>query len=278
MSSAARHIVRAILPGARRWLDIMLPPTMLGAGETAAAEAWQPDEPNTYCRRCGSTASFAAMTLEGCPGCRGRRVPWHGVWRLGAYREPLSQWIVQLKFQRQWDWAAYLGRRLAAATPGAPGVPATPGVERADFGELSRAAVVPVPLHWLRRISRGYDQAHLMAAAFAKAKRLPLAPVLRRRRATAPQSHLHSHAARMANTRAAFTIAPVDLRGWTIWLIDDVTTTGATARRCAHLLRRAGAERIHLAVIAVADPKQPDAPSGSINDQAPMTKESPTAQ
>lgn len=227
-----------------RWVDVFLPPTRRGAAELARSENWSPDAPNSYCRRCGATASFAAMTLEGCPNCRGRRLPWAGVWRLGAYQPPLSQWVVQYKFRTHWSWARYFGCRLAEVTPA-----------------VEHAAVVPVPVHWTRRLVRGYDQSYLIAHAFAAAKKLPLAPVLHRRRRTMPQSHIHSHAERMRNMRGAFALAPVDLSGWTIWLIDDVTTSGATARRCARLLRAAGAERIHLAVVAVADPKQPQMPT-----------------
>lgn len=226
-----------------RWVDVFMPPTRRGAAELARLSGWSPDAPNSYCRRCGATSTFAAMTLEGCPACRGRRLPWAGVWRLGAYQPPLSQWIVQYKFRTHWSWSRYFGCVLAELTP-----------------RNERAAVVPVPLHWTRRLLRGYDQSHLIAHAFAKAKGLPMAPLLRRRRRTAPQSHLHGHAERMANTRGAFTLAPVDLTGWTIWLIDDVTTTGATAKRCARLLRAAGAARINLAVVAVADRKQPPEP------------------
>ncbi|MEX2671016.1 MAG: hypothetical protein WD294_02775 [Phycisphaeraceae bacterium] len=183
----------------------------------------------------------AAVTLNGCPHCRDRRIAWDNLWRLGAYQKPLSSWIIAMKFQRAWGWGNWMGRQLAAVTP-----------------THERSVVVPVPLHWTRRWRRGYDQAALIADGFATAKGFPLAKLLRRRRRTAAQSALKSREKRRRNVHHAFTMRPVDLTGWTVWLIDDVSTSGSTARVCTHLLRRAGAERVNLAVPAVADPKHAD--------------------
>ena len=116
-----------------------------------------------------------------------------------------------------------------------------------------RTLVCPVPMHLIRQLQRGYNQAHLIAQSFAAASGYPLAPLLRRRRYTRPQT-LTPASIRIANVRHSIALAPVDLHGWDIWLIDDVRTTGATLRACAHLLRRAGAQRIHVAVVAVAKP------------------------
>jgi len=118
------------------------------------------------------------------------------------------------------------------------------------------AVAVPIPLHYRRRWRRGYDQARLIARAFAREKAIPCASLLRRIRATSAQSTQGSLTARRRNPRGAFALEPVDLSGWSVWLIDDVCTTGATAERCARLLRRAGACRVHLAVAAVTDPRE----------------------
>ena len=221
-------------------LDILLPPTMLGGDAAVALTDWRPDTPGTYCPRCGATVASAAITESGCPHCRNARIAWHGLWRLGPYKPPLSQWVIDYKFRTSWSWGKWIGRELAARAP-----------------DHDKAVVVPIPLHWRRRLSRGYDQSRFIAEAFAKAKGLPVARILRRVRHTHQQSHLPA-SARLANVRKAFRIAPVDLTGWTVWLIDDVKTTGATARQCTRLLQKAGALRVNLAVAAVADPKGAD--------------------
>lgn len=228
-------------PTWRRMLDVLLPPTQLSGAEAVARTDWIPDPPGHYCPRCGATAAREAITITGCPHCRGHRIAWHGIWRLGPYKPPLSKWIVAYKFHRAWAWGPWFGSQLAMRTPFSP-----------------RTLVVPVPLHWRRRALRGYDQALLIAHAFAAAKQLPVARLLRRRRATKPQTALHNHEKRLRNVRGAFSIQPIDLTGWSVWLIDDVKTTGSTARACTHLLRRAGAEQIYIAAAAVADPKHTD--------------------
>lgn len=224
-----------------KWIDVFLPFTQIG-GEAAVVEAgWAPDVSGEYCGRCGATVAAAAITEGGCPHCRGVSIPWHNLWRLGAYKPPLSRWVIEYKFYQSWAWGPWFGRQLASRTP-----------------VHEKSVVVPVPLHWRRLWSRGYNQARLMAEAFAKAKGIPMAPLLRRVKATRKQTSLHSHAGRKANVRGAFNIRSADLTGWTVWLIDDVKTSGATAHLCTRLLQRAGALRVNFAVAAVADPKNAD--------------------
>lgn len=231
-------------PGWRRWLDLLLPPTQLIGPDAADHAGWQPDRPGTYCPRCGATVQRAAVTVSGCPHCRERRIPWDGLWRLGAYEPPLSEWIVALKFHRCWSWPPWFAESLAGQLP-----PPETG---------QRTAVVPVPLHWRRRLARGYNQATLIGRHLARRQGLPLAPVLRRRRPTRPQPQMTDRRLRRKNVARAFAIEPVDLTGWRVWLVDDVVTTGFTAAACTRLLRRAGADRIFIATCAVADPKHAD--------------------
>ena len=223
------------------WLDILLPPTQLTGDAAVALTDWAPSRPGEYCGRCGASVNAAAIGDDGCPHCRDERIAWHGLWRLGAYSDPLSTWIIDCKFHNAWAWGPWFGRQLG---------------ERAPAHE--KAVVVPVPLHWWRRVRRGYDQSRLIAEGFARARGLPVARLLRRVRYTRQQSLLKAKAARKANVRGAFALRPVDLTGWTVWLIDDVKTSGATAHVCTRLLQRAGALRVNLAVAAVADPKRVD--------------------
>jgi ComF family protein len=110
------------------------------------------------------------------------------------------------------------------------------------------AVVTPLPLSRRRAAERGYNQAQVVARAVAEFHRLPLSPLLDRSRDTAPQSLL-DRSARQANVSGAFAALPAT-RGATVWLIDDVLTTGATSRAAKEVLLGAGAARVEIAVLA----------------------------
>lgn len=120
-----------------------------------------------------------------------------------------------------------------------------------------RRVLVPVPLHFVRRIERGYDQAWLLARACAEESGLSALRVLRRVRATPVQGALGT-SSRAANVRGAFAPSLESrwrarrIAGADVWLVDDVVTSGSTAGECARILRRLGARSV--SVLCVARP------------------------
>jgi len=226
-----------------RRLDELYPRPWLDQWTFAHDQGWQPDDPSAYCRRCGSTIHTTAQTSQGCPFCLHKALPWNSITRLSAYDAAMASWVHQLKFNRQWKWASLLGRQLGLAmTP--PQYP-------------DRTYVCPVPLHLLRRIRRGYNQSQLLAQEIARVHNLPVVNLLRKDRYRQPQSSL-TPSRRKINVRQAYTLPAIDLTGCHFWLVDDVKTTGATLRACSRLLKQAGATRIDVAVLAVADPHSKD--------------------
>lgn len=120
--------------------------------------------------------------------------------------------------------------------------------------------VVPVPLFAARQWQRGFNQAELLARATVRAMRNQrpewegrlAGRVLRRQRATESQAGL-SLSERRRNLRGAFFVSEPDtVKGRDVLLIDDIYTTGATARACAQVLRKAGAASVWVATAARA--------------------------
>jgi ComF family protein len=96
--------------------------------------------------------------------------------------------------------------------------------------------IVPVPLHPQRQHERGYNQSALLARSLADQTDVPIVEgVLLRITPTPPQVGL-SAAERAENVRNAFACRDESLKGCKVLLVDDVLTTGATLRSCAHAL------------------------------------------
>jgi predicted amidophosphoribosyltransferase len=159
--------------------------------------------------------------------------------------------------------AAEIANELAAALP----VPPLPPGHQAPAGRFPPLApchlVVPVPLHWRRRLARGYNQAERIARPLARRLGLPCVGALRRRRPTPPQTAL---ARRQRRRSVADAFAPVArhrgaLAGRRVLLVDDVVTTGATLEAAARCLRRAGAAVVVAVAVARTPPESSQPPA-----------------
>ena len=108
-----------------------------------------------------------------------------------------------------------------------------------------------VPVSPRRKLTRGYDQAELLADAAGAALGMSPTPLLKKIRHNRPQSGISNEAKRRANVLGAYrVINPEIVRGKRILLLDDVLTTGSTAGECARMLKTAGAKEVHCAAVA----------------------------
>jgi ComF family protein len=113
--------------------------------------------------------------------------------------------------------------------------------------------IVPMPMHWRRRLSRGFNQAESLATVLSRRTGIPVGNVIKRRKATPPQAGMTS-AQRRTNMVGAFRVPKKDVvQGRHVLLIDDVLTTGATAGACAAALKRAGSARVTVLTLARVD-------------------------
>lgn len=109
-------------------------------------------------------------------------------------------------------------------------------------------ALCPLPAHWRRRWQRGFDQSQRLATYLSRRWQLPLLTALQRHQSTSRQQGL-SRTQRQRNLRHAFTCqqSVTDMR---IVLVDDVMTTGSSARAASECLMRHGAREVRVWTLA----------------------------
>jgi len=196
-----------------------------------------------YCPSCGTDVSQYAVINGKCPQCDDMSLCFDNIVRIGSYQDVLRDMILAIKHAERPELTELLGYQLyCAANSKLP----------LDQIEL----FVPVPLHWRRRLFRGYNQTSRIAQSFAD-HGLNVRNVLIRKKYTSPQPGL-DYRQRAKNVRGAFKCAsPHLINGATVCLIDDIKTSGATLSECARVLKSSGAAKVYAAVIAVAHQSKP---------------------
>lgn len=185
------------------------------------------------------------MATEGlesrCLRCQRSAPPWHRAIAGVDYAYPWDRLLADFKFHRRLDHARVLLQ------------PLTERLYESDIDALGAVRVVPVPLSRERLRERGYNQSWELARRLARTFDLEArADALFRVRDTGHQLGLQ-RTARQANIEGAFVVTPRHarwVRGAAIALVDDVLTTGATARAATRTLLAAGARSVQLWMVA----------------------------
>lgn len=191
-----------------------------------------------YCRRCGRNASPFGIVNNRCGGCQDEQFAFDGVIRAGLYESTLRNLVLAFKFRQRTEYAPRISRMMKDALAAA-GL-----MRRIDY-------IVPVPLHWRRRLERGYNQSLYLSRGLCTHP-ARVSTDLVRIRYTRRQWNL-TEAQRRRNVKNAFAVRRGHpFAGKTIALVDDITTSGATLTECAKVLKDAGAEKVYAVVAAVA--------------------------
>jgi ComF family protein len=181
------------------------------------------------CRVCRKALGTDRTDI--CGQCLGDPPPYVGTVAYGPYKDTLKTAIHLTKYGKLKRLTRPLGTMLASLS----------------FPEVDVVVSVPLGPRTLR--TREFNQTFLLGQVVSRRLGVPLmSGVLYKKKDTPPQAGL-SRAARMLNLRGAFATRR-KLSGERVLLVDDVMTTGATARACARTLLRAGATEVHIAALA----------------------------
>jgi len=200
------------------------------------------------CARCGDAIGPNGTAYTLCRACRMAPPAFTRAVAYGLYEGRMKEAIHALKYDRLHPAARGLGRMLAEA------------IEQLRGEAPMEMLVVPIPLHRSKHAQRGFNQARSLArealGCLSSSRpdwKLTLASsTLMRLRPTESQAGLSPRQRRM-NVHGAFSVSDEEaVRMRHVLLVDDVLTTGATARAAAQALQEAGAASVWVATLARA--------------------------
>ncbi|MBJ7447174.1 MAG: ComF family protein [Brevundimonas sp.] len=227
--------------------DLLLPSLAHDSPEATASAGLTPDAwsrviflEDPVCDGCGAAfeADGGAFAASRCAACLAQPYAFDRARAACIYDEASRGLVLKFKHGDHQPFAPLFARWISRS--------AAPLLERAD-------AVVPVPLHPLRLMSRRFNQAAEIARPLAASSGLAFLPDALVRQTHTTSQGGKSLRGRRLNVKKAFAVTEAgrrQIRGRRILLIDDVLTTGATAEACARALLDGGARAVDLAVIA----------------------------
>jgi len=250
LADGPRHWIDRLRGFARAGVNFIYPPTC-PACQAAATDADQRQagglcrscrdaltkSHGRSCLRCGAAIGPHLDPSAACQYCRDDTFAFARVIRLGVYDAELRLACLRAKQRHSEPLAAGLALLLWQH-------------EDESLREANASVIVPVPQHWVQRLYRPHNAAEVLATVLSRRLHVPVAShIVKKTRWTPPQSRLNPTERRM-NLRGAFAANHADLSGATVLVVDDVMTTGTTAHEVSKVLRKAGAARVVLAVIA----------------------------
>lgn len=207
-------------------------------------------ENNGLCRECRQ--KIHPIEPPHCPGCGGKTDgifaecsqcleagtrPWDDAYAAFDYNGIIREMIVQLKFQHRPENGIMLAQMAA--------VNAEEFLRKYDL-------IVPVPLHFLRQMKRGYNQSEIISRELSAITGIPYRNLLRRSKYTAPQSR-QNRQRRLKTLKNTFVLPQKNIEyvnSKHILLLDDVFTTGATLNAAACALQTGNPASIGVFTIA----------------------------
>ncbi len=240
-------------------LDLAMPRVCAGCRSSVSCTPYEDAGlDGVLCREC--TRSLSCFDVGGCVRCQaetpqtsrlcgdcaGTKSALDGCTAAVRFEQAAERWVRDFKYPRA---------GLAGLVPGPESVSCALVLEAAALSGAARPdVVIPIPLHPNRLRARGFNPAAMLAGRLADTHQIVRnTHALTRVRDTPSQTRLDRRA-RRTNMRGAFACRAALARdsgsGLSVWLVDDVVTTGSTLEEAARTLRRAGATHIHAICVA----------------------------
>ncbi|MDA8228460.1 MAG: ComF family protein [Desulfitobacterium hafniense] len=180
------------------------------------------------CHMCGKIIKKGKHLCDGCTAGHGpKKLSKVTAW--GNYEGAWKEFIWAVKFKYQPYRLVEIGKPFSQwALTNLPPVD----------------ALVPIPMHFEREAERGFNQAEVIASLLHWELGIPLLKVLERIAPTNPQVGL-TRLERLNNLKGVINLSSNSVQGLSLWLIDDVTTTGATLEAGAEALLKGGAKEVY---------------------------------
>ncbi len=232
------------------FLDLVYPRECWGCQHSLAQSSnrflcffcWQqlPLRRKPICLKCGYTHGPHCLDSLWCLECLNRPFAFKEVRLVGPYKGLLRRLLICYKFEKKFALHYLLAAILAQK------------IKRHPFPDKIEG-IVAVPLAPKRERERGYNQATYLALSLSQKLQIPyLSSVLEKKCDTVAQSTL-SGQKRRENVQGVFHLVSCkkkEIKGKVLLLVDDVITTGSTAHECARILKKTGAKKVYLVVIA----------------------------
>ena len=200
-------------------------------------QALIPMESRPHCKRCGEILLGLEATVPECGLCIANPPHFSETHACFVYEDLIGTLIRRLKFSHQLNVLPFLVKTLEQKLR-----LVYSGRDFPDF-------ILPVPLQYKRQFWRGFNQSHEIGRRVAECLNgVYDTGILQKMKATAAQSDL-SRGERQRNLTKSFAVSR-PLNGASIAIVDDVMTTGATLREIARVLHLAGAEEVHVWIVA----------------------------
>lgn len=186
-----------------------------------------------HCQHCALPLPNPDQRL--CGHCQRLPPPFQRVVAIYLYQYPVAELIGGFKYNKQLSYGKVLVKTSLKGFVSA-------------YSEDMPDIITATPLHWRRKLKRGFNQSEHIATYLAKALDIRSLPLLKRSQFTPPQQQLDARK-RRHNLKRAF-VATTSLEGQCVAVVDDVMTTGATATEMSKVLLKAGAGEVHIWVLA----------------------------